>query len=76
MQQIYYNHLKLLMSNTTTTNLNNYIGCCNDMSWPQDGTVALPVNPQGRFLSDEQEKTLKKSQIPPEETMKDKVVKA
>lgn len=36
------------MSNTTTTNLNcdfnNYIGCCNDMSWPQDGTVALPVN--------------------------------
>lgn len=45
------------------------------MPWPQDGTVALPVNPQGRscLMSSNNFEEVSDS---PKETMKDKVVKA
>lgn len=74
MQRIYYSHLKLLLSSNNCT-FNNSVGCYNDCSWPQDGTVALPVNPQGPscLISS---KNFEEVSDSPKETMKDKVVKA
>lgn len=38
--------MELLKTTILNCNFSNYVGC-NYQPWPQDGTVALPVNPQG-----------------------------
>lgn len=38
--------MELLKTTILNCNFSNYVGC-NYLPWPQDGTVALPVNPQG-----------------------------
>ncbi len=49
--------------------------CCDDLSWPQDGTVALSVIPLSRSCLITS-KNFEEVSDSPKETMKDKVVKA
>lgn len=68
------NYFKKTASNTFKTteiwSLSDSKRCCNDLTRPQDGTVALPTGPTEPLPSWSAVKTLKKSLKPPTPTRK------